>query len=340
MVILQIVQHLLQIALQELHLILQLLLVGEILLKVFTRYKYKKSTDNDYITVADISTVIDISSLNTGGYTYYILGGDAYNYKSESDKKTVTFSVDNDAPTSLTVSYDSNDTITKVNPDLSTQTGLVTLSSTGSSEMKYIYTSEPSTYSGYTNTYSAGFTLDISSVSDGSEGTVRLYIAAKDASGNWAKSSKSFTVDRKDPIITMPDTKTVSNDFTTTMSFDDDGNISTTDNGSIKYLTAAAVSGSCSTKTINDLSLTYDTSVTVSPNNNSICLYGAAIDEVGNASSVSSTLFTYSSTAIQLDVNLIDNQTFATVSTHGATPVTDINVTLSTTGTSHFSYGI
>ena len=306
----------------------------------FTRYKYKKSTDNDYVTVSSIGTAIDISSLNTGSYIYYILGGDAYNYKSESDKKSVAFNVDNDAPTSLTVSYDSNSTITKVNPALSTQTGLVTLSATGSSEIKYIYTSEPGTYSGYTNTYSAGFTLNVDSVTDNTEGTVRLYLAAKDASGNWAKTSKTFTVDKKKPTITMPDAKTFANSFTTTMSFDDDGNTSTTDSGSIKYLVETVSSTTCSTsKTVSNLSSTYSSSATITPQGSSnLCLYAAALDEVGNTSSISSTLFTYSSTAIQLDVDLLDDQTFATVSTHGAIAVTDINATLSSTGTSKFGY--
>lgn len=308
----------------------------------FTRYKYKKSTDNDYVTVSSIATTIDISTLSSGSYTYYVLGGDAYNYKDVTDKKSVTFTVDNDVPTSLKISYDNNSTVTRVNPDLASQAGVITLSATGSSEIKYDYSSEPSTYASYSNTYSSTFTLDTSSVSTGTEGIVRLYMAARDSSGNWAKTSKTFTVDKKKPTLTMPSAKSFSSSFTTTIGFDDDSNTSTSmsdENGSIKYLVQALTGSTCSTSVaLSSLSNTYSSSVTIGPATASQCLYAAAIDRVGNSSSVSSTLFTYSSTAIQLDVNLSDNKTFATVSTYGATPMTDINVTLSETGTSHFGY--
>ena len=113
----------------------------------FTRYKYKYSTESAYTTVATTSTVIDISGLSSGSYTLEVLGGDPYNYKSESNKKSVTFTVDNTAPTNLTIKYDSNSTKTIVNPDLSNENGTITLSADGSSEIRYAYgTNEAKTY--------------------------------------------------------------------------------------------------------------------------------------------------------------------------------------------------
>ncbi len=308
----------------------------------FTRYKYKKSTDADYTVVSDIATPIDISGLATGNYIYYILGGDAYNYKAEENKLTVSFSVDNTAPTLLNLSYDGNATVTKVNPALkTTPSTLMSLSATGASELRYIIqASAPSTYAGYTSTYSSPFALT-NAVADGSTGTVTLQYAAKDASGNWAKGSKTYTIDKKDPLITMPAAKTYAAQFTTAISFDDDGNTSNTDIGSIKYLLA---SETCSTsKASSALTSTYNTSITIPVGSNK-CLYAIAIDEVGNESNstggvttVSTTQFTYNNdgTVSTVSVDLLDAQKFATVTTHGATAVTDINVT----GASFAKYG-
>ena len=299
----------------------------------FTRYQYKKSTDNTYTTVSNISTPIDISGLDSRSYTYYILGGDAYNYKDESDRLKVSFSVDNDAPTSLTLKYDNNATLTRVNPALSTSAAsIMSLSPSNSSEMRYIIqASAPSTYAGYSSIYSAPFALT-NSVADGTTGSVTIHYAAKDASGNWAKASKTYTIDKKDPVITMPAEKTFAASFSATISFDDDGNITTADAGTIKYLLESTTNSSCSTKTT--AALTKYTSAITIPIGSNQCLYAIAIDEAGNESNsstsgttVSATFFTFSNSVTTVSLDLVDTSKFATIATHGATAINDINVT-------------
>ena len=288
----------------------------------FTRYKYKKSTDSSYTEVSNIANTIDISSLESGTYTYYILGGDAYNYIDESSKKTVTFTVDNTAPTSLTVKYNNDSTVTTVNPENVTGETEITITAVDASSYGYeVTTSAASCSTSFTSytTYSSGFNLGTeSSLSDGQQ--VKVCMAAKDSSGNWGSTSKTFTIDKTAPTVTMPNAQSFGGTITEYISSVDAAD-------TIKYTIADPESGVCSTtKTYDTLANTYSSSVEIS-GTSSKCLYGAAMDTIENKSAVSSTLFTYSSSQATLNLDLIDNAVFATVDTYGATPYTDINVT-------------
>ena len=303
----------------------------------FTRFKYKTSSTATLSGDNDITATVDISTLNSGSYNYYVFGGDTYNYIDTADNskaKLVSFTVDNDAPTNLTVSYDNNTTVTRINPSLVSQSGFVTFGATSASEIKYKVTNAIlNNYVDFTESNTTA--LDLSNhVSTDAEASVTIKVAAKDLSGNWSQNSKIYIIDDKNPVVTMPDAKTFSTDFTTTISFDDDGNTSTLDNGSIKYTTVAQTT--CGTKTIDELALTYSGSATITQSGASnICLYAASIDEVGNESSVSSVLFTYDSVASTLNLDLLDNKLFATEDTYGAIPITDINVS----GSNFIIYG-
>lgn len=295
----------------------------------FTRYKYKKSTDTAYTTVSNIATNIDISALSSGSYSYYVLGGDTYNYKSEENKKTVSFTVDNTAPTSLTIKYNNDASVLTVNPANVDGIQELTFSATGHSAIGYkIAATCPTTYAGYTTYENVG--IDITqggTLTDGQ--TVKVCMAARDTTGNWASTSKTYTIDKTAPTITMPDAQLMATDVTVYL-----GSTSQTD--TIKYtISSASATNTCTSTSFDtyaELSTTYSTSLTVpvsgfNSTNKYKCLYAASSDVVGNKSDVNTTLFTYSFSTATLNVDLVDNSTFATNNLAGATPYTDINIT-------------
>lgn len=303
----------------------------------FTRYKYKKSTDTSYITVSDITTNIDISDLQSGTYTYNILGGDAYNYKLESNKKTVTFTVDNDAPTSLNIMYDANSSISIVNPSTVDGTAEMTISATAASEYGYKVTTAaaecPTSYANYTK-YTTPFNLGTESSLTHAQ-QIKVCMAARDTVGNWSKTSKLYTIDKQGPIVSLQDGQKFSGTLNINLS-------SESESDTIRYKVVSNASSPCT-------DANFDTYDELPPNNiyseaieisgSDSCVYTASMDSLGNKGDVNASFFEHDvSQATISSIDLSDNAVFATVDTYGATPYTDINITANNVKTLSYEF--
>ncbi len=327
----------------------------------FTRYKYSVN-DGDEITNT-VATTIDLSSATfetSKAYTVSVKGGDAYSF--EETATDFTFTVDNDAPTSLVATdTDDNTDATKLvysgNFTLKTLSATDSVSNTASLVLKY-------TTDGSTDPKVAGSTydgsqisIDTASISDGTEGTKILKFYAQDEVGNQSDTKTvTYTIDKKIPVLTMPDAQSFSDIFTVSMSFDDDDNSSTTDTGTIKYLHKEETCKS--TMTVDELTKTYSDAIQIKDATTQlaydadVCLYAVAVDEAGNYSDfdnatsgaqVSYVQFSYSANTITLNLlknsvsgdALVDGDKFATVSTYGARPVSQIRLTLTSSESDH-----
>ncbi len=248
-----------------------------------TRYQYAIDSDSGHIERTDINATIDISSLSTGSHTVYVRGGDAYNYQATST--SVTFTVDNTAPSALSISYDGNSTVTTVNPsNKSNASTIITLSATDSSSIGYkIQSTCPTTFAEY-DAYSSAFSLG-DNLSDAQ--TVKVCMAAVDSAGNLATTSKTFTIDKTAPTVTLnPSVDTV---FSTTQ----DVTFSSNDSNATTYYQLTDTNSTPSTSSLN--SWTAATSVTANHSGEKY-LYVIAVDSVENVSSVSSIKLTKQST--------------------------------------------
>jgi len=303
-----------------------------------TRYKYKLDSATTYTTVNDMTTNVDISSLESGSHTLKVQGGDAYNFQTTDT--TVTFTVDNTAPTGLTINYDGNSTVTTVNPANKTNSStIMTLSATDSTAIKYELVAAgvscPTSYVDFDNTYSSGFSLG-SSLVDAQQ--VKVCMAARDSVGNVAKTNKTYTIDKSAPSITLsPSVDTVFSDTQTVT-------LSSTDSGAKLYYKLTDTNTAPSTSSMSEW--TQDGSVTVSTTK---YIHAVAVDSVGNIGTVSTIKLTKQSNATILSasdtVNIGSATTNSgisktiTISNSGTENITlsDANITVSGAGFSRSS---
>ena len=306
-----------------------------------TRYKFKKSTDSSWTTVSNIATTIDISGLSSGTYSYYILGGDAYNFQADSAKTTVTFTVDNTAPTNLalavnTVEANENNASTVTFADNFT----FTLSS-NETNSTIKYTTDGTTPSATVGSVYTGAVTTTKTVSSGSALTFSIKFVAYDTAGNLSNvKSVNVTIDKEQPTLAMPTTQEFSNPIDVTISSNDS-------DATIYYLVSSS-----STTTIANLKAngTTGTTATIGKNpTNSVTdssykyLHVIAVDIVGNGdeddTDIQTVAYTYSATAVTLNVSgVTDGSSFATKSDYGATATT--TVTLSGDNFTYYKYNL
>jgi len=132
-----------------------------------TKYKHRVDSGS-FGAETNKSTAIDISELNDGSHTISIVGNDGSTWQADSAATTLTFTIDNTAPTDPSFSTASGATLTS--------NTTITITSTGSSNI--YYTSDSSTPSD-SSTNSSSKTL-----SSSDNGTVTLKAIAYDATGN------------------------------------------------------------------------------------------------------------------------------------------------------------
>ena len=294
-----------------------------------TRYKFKKSTASTWTTVNDINTTIDISTLSSGSHTYYILGGDAYNFQADTAKTTVTFTVDDTAPSSLKVlvnSVEANENNASTVTFADNFTFTLTSNESGASIR---YTTDGSTPSKTAGTLYSSAVTTTKTVSSGSASTFAIKLIAYDTAGNLSNvKSVNVTIDKEQPTLTMPTTKSFSSSFDATISSDDSA-------ATIYYL----VSNSATT-TVDGIKASgvVGTTATIGKNPSTSqedgtykYLHALAVDVVGNgdedATDVKTVTYSYDTTAVTLNLSgVTEDATIATVATHGATPTTSISV--------------
>lgn len=258
-----------------------------------TRYQYKKSTDSTWTTVNSLSSTIDISALSSASYTYDILGGDAYNFQASSAKTSVTFTVDNTAPTSLEVlvngvKADETNSTTVTYADNFT----FTLATNDTANSNIYYTTDGSNPSKTSTVYGSAVTTS-KTVATGATGQVVVKMIAYDSLDNAsAIKSVTFTIDKKAPTLSMP--ATASYTLATPVSFSSD------DTDSLQYyqVTESSTSPTVPTDIVTSPgawtkgSTATIGSPTVATSNE---LHVVSVDKVGNQSAVSSVSFTYQS---------------------------------------------
>jgi hypothetical protein len=261
----------------------------------FTRYRYKIDSAATYTIVNDLTTNIDISSLSSGSHTIKVSGGDAYNFQTTDI--TVTFNVDNTPPSALTINYDNNDTVTIVNPANKTNRDtIITLSATDVNGTKYKLiaggVSCPTTYDAHDNLYSSGFSLG-EGLTDTQE--VKVCMASKDSVGNVAKTSKTFTIDKSAPTITLDPSVDTSFSGSKTVTFSSEAN------ASIYYILKDTNVTVSQPSTISDLNVwTQGTSYQASGTK---YVYALAVDSVDNVGTYQGIKLTKQDSLVQLSSN-------------------------------------
>jgi hypothetical protein len=263
----------------------------------FTRYEYKIDSAATYTLVGDLDTNIDITGLSSGSHTVNVRAGDAYNMQTADT--SVTFTVDNTAPTNVKIAIggvdvnESNQShVTKGDNfsfTLSASDGTIKYSTDG--------TTTPSASAG--STYSSVVTTN-KTVNTGSTSTFPIKFTAYDAAGNIATvQSVNFTIDKQKPTLTMPTTATFSTTKDVSISSDDNdstiyylvSNSSTTPSASSVKTNGVSGSGSGVTATIGKNPTNQQQDGTYK------YLYAIAVDIAGNGdenADVQSVTFTYS----------------------------------------------
>ena len=300
-----------------------------------TRYKYKKSTDASWTTVASIATTIDISGLASGTHTYDIVGGDAYNFQADDAATTVTFTVDNTAPSGLailvndveadeanstTVTFADNFTFTMTNNDVNNSTIYYTTDGSNPTNLSSVYAAPVTT----TETVASSSTAQV---------TVKM-IAYDDLDNASAIKSVTFTIDKEAPSIVMPAAQIYSSVITVSFSSDD-----------VNALLYYQVTASDVSPQTDDMSVLWQVGTSADIGSPTLAtdrfLHVVAIDEVANKSAVSTQTFTYQSSGTSilsanasLDFGLVDvdspQSSSLTITNSGTDSITisDTNITV------------
>lgn len=147
-----------------------------------THYKYKVDSGS-YSTQTEKSTPIDLSTLSDGGHTLSIVGYDGNSWQLDASATTLSFTVDNTAPSEVSFSTESGATIT--------QNTTLTMSATGSNAIYYTTDdSNPTTSS------TQGSSLTITSANNG---TFTLKAMATDSITNKTSvATATYTVNIED----------------------------------------------------------------------------------------------------------------------------------------------
>ena len=177
-----------------------------------TKYKHKVDSGS-FSAETNKSTPIDISTLSDGSHTISIVGNDGVSWQADSAATTLTFTIDNTAPSDPSFSTVSGATLTS--------NTTITITSTGSSNI--YYTSDNSTPSD-SSTNSSSKTL-----SSSDNGTVILKAIAYDSIGNKSNVvTASYTVDISSSTSTGTTTTTTGTSTGTTTTTTDTTTTDTT----------------------------------------------------------------------------------------------------------------
>ena len=258
-----------------------------------TRYKYKKSTSATWTTVQNITTTIDISGLASGTHIYDVVGGDAYNFQADSAKTTITFTVDNTAPSGLAVlvnAIEADETNSTTVTYADNFTFALTSNDVNNSDLYYtIDGSNPDN----TSTVYTGPVTTTATVATDSTAQITVKMIAYDALSNASEiKSVTFTIDKQAPTITMPATQTYSTALPVSFSSDD-----------VNAVLYSQVTTSITPPSTTDMN-TWDVGATATIGDPTPSTYKylhvVAIDEVGNKSAVSSETFSYAASGTSI----------------------------------------
>ena len=209
-----------------------------------THYKYKVDTGS-FGAQTIKATNIDVSALSDGQHTISIVGYDGTTWQSDSSATTLTFTVDNTAPSVISFSTASGSTIT-------TNT-TITMTSANSNNIRY-------TLDGSDPTVSTG-TLSSTLALTSSHSSVTLRAIAYDNAGNKTSITQAlYTVNIATTsssggggTTTVPDdTTTVTDDNTTTVTDDNTTTVTDDNTTTVPDDTTTVADDTNTTTTIND----------------------------------------------------------------------------------------